>query len=52
MERAAMNDDSLGTNFACDLQNTLVARVHELGQCGTPFSETSCVERHYAWSRQ
>ena len=29
-DRAAMNDDSLGNEFRVDLQNTLVARAHEL----------------------
>ena len=37
--RAAMNDDSLGNEFRHVLQNTLVARAHELDSAGRPFQK-------------
>ena len=36
-DRAAMNDEFLGNEFRTDLQNTLVARAHDLDSAGRPF---------------
>ena len=35
-DRAAMNDEFLGNEFRIDLQNTLVARAHDLDSAGRP----------------